>query len=78
MPDYGRRLVSMFRAVESEYRAAMAQLYREPDDVEGIDKAAFRRLLRRITLHSSARNRFVDTARHVMAVVTGKPLPRWN
>ena len=67
LTDYGRRLVAMFRAVESEYQAAMDQLYRESDSSEGTDKVAFQRLLRRITLRSSARNQFVGTVSRVEA-----------
>ncbi|HEX4986572.1 MAG TPA: TOBE domain-containing protein [Burkholderiales bacterium] len=65
LTDYGRRLVAMFRAIEAEYQAAMDQLYRESDAAEGADKAAFQRLLRRITLRSSARNQFVGTVSRV-------------
>jgi molybdate transport system regulatory protein len=67
LTDYGRKLVAMFRAVEGEYQAAMDQLYRESDDSEGTDKASFQRLLRRITLRSSARNQFVGTVARVVA-----------
>jgi molybdate transport system regulatory protein len=66
LTDYGRKLVSMFRAVESEYQSAMDQLYRESDDSEGTDKASFQRLLRRITLRTSARNQFVGTVSRVV------------
>jgi molybdate transport system regulatory protein len=67
LTGYGRKLVAMFRAVESEYQAAMDQLYRESDNSEATDKAAFQRLLRRITLRSSARNQFVGTVSRVVA-----------
>lgn len=67
LTDYGRKLVSMFRAVEGEYQTAMDQLYRESDHSEGTDKASFQRLLRRITLRSSARNQFVGTVSRIVA-----------
>ena len=58
LTDYGRRLVAMFRAVEDEYQAAMDHLHREGADSNADDKAAFQRLLRRISLRTSARNQF--------------------
>ena len=58
LTDYGRRLVAMFRAVEDEYQAAMDHLHREGSDSNSDDKAAFQRLLRRISLRTSARNQF--------------------
>src|SRR5215510_507560 len=61
LTDYGRRLVAMFRAVEDEYQAAMDQLHRESVRSNADDKAAFQRLLRRITLRTSARNQFSCT-----------------
>jgi molybdate transport system regulatory protein len=67
LTDYGRKLIAMFRAIESEYQAAMDQLYREADQSEGTDKASFQRLLRRITLRSSARNQFVGAVSRVVA-----------
>ena len=58
LTDYGRRLVAMFRAVEDEYQAAMDHLHREGVGSNADDKAAFQRLLRRISLRTSARNQF--------------------
>jgi len=58
LTDYGRRLVAMFRAVEDEYQSAMDRLYRESAGSNADDKAAFQRLLRRISLRTSARNQF--------------------
>ncbi|HVY06969.1 MAG TPA: TOBE domain-containing protein [Burkholderiales bacterium] len=67
LTEYGRKLVAMFHAVEGEYQAAMDQLYRESGEIEATDKAAFQRLLKRITLRSSARNQFVGTVSRVVA-----------
>src|SRR4051812_8656129 len=58
LTDYGRKLVAMFRAVEDEYQAAMDHLQSEISRPNVEDKAAFQRLLRRITLRTSARNQF--------------------
>ncbi len=58
----------MFRAVEGEYQAAMDRLVEEAAGSEGTDKAAFQRLLRRMTLHTSARNQFFGTVSRVVAI----------
>ena len=67
LTDYGRKLVAMFRAVEDEYQAAMDHLHRETTSPEVEDKAAFQRLLRRITLRTSARNQFSCTVSRIEA-----------
>lgn len=58
LTDYGRKLVAMFHAVEDEYQAAMDHLHREASTSDADDKASFQRLLRKITLRTSARNQF--------------------
>ena len=50
LTDYGRKLVAMYRAVEDEYQTAMDRLHGEVKSADEADKAAFQRLLRRITL----------------------------
>jgi molybdate transport system regulatory protein len=67
LTDYGRNLIAMFRAVEGEYQAAMDRLYDEVAGAEGTDKAAFQRLLRRLTLRTSARNQFFGTVSRIVA-----------
>ena len=67
LTDYGRKLVAMFRAVEEEYQAAMDHLHSETTGSNVEDKAAFQRLLRRITLHTSARNQFSCTFSRIEA-----------
>lgn len=61
LTDYGRRVIAMYRAVESEYQAALDRLAerfaREPVG----DVHAFQKLLRRMSVRSSARNQFVGT-----------------
>ena len=67
LTDYGRKLIAMFRAIEGEYQTAMDRLYDEATGSKGMDKAAFQRLLRRITLRTSARNQFYGTVSRVVA-----------
>jgi molybdate transport system regulatory protein len=67
LTDYGRKLIAMFRAIEAEYQAAMDRLYDEAAGSEGTDKAAFQRLLRRISLRTSARNQFFGIVSRVVA-----------
>src|SRR5262245_17020635 len=64
---HGRKMVAMFRAIEGEYQAAMDHLYSEAAAVPGPDKAAFQRLLRRITLRTSARNQLACTVLRIEA-----------
>lgn len=67
LTEYGRKLVAMFRAVEEEYQAAMDHLHRETSTSKLEDKAAFQRLLRRISLRTSARNQFSCTISRIDA-----------
>ena len=67
LTDYGRKLIAMFRAIEGEYQAAMDRLYDEAAVSGGTDKATFQRLLRRITLRTSARNQFFGTVSRVIS-----------
>lgn len=58
LTDHGRRVVAMYRAVQAEYQAALDRLTdRFATEPEG-DVPAFRRLLRRLTMRTSARNQF--------------------
>lgn len=67
LTDYGRNLIAMFRAIEGEYQMAMDRLYEEAAGTQGADQAAFQRLLRRMTLQTSARNQFFGTVSRVIA-----------
>ncbi len=67
LTDYGRKLVAMYRAIEGEYQTAMDRLQGEATGRDGADKVAFQRLLRRITLRTSARNQFACTVSSVEA-----------
>lgn len=58
LTEYGRRLIGFYRALEQEHQAAIARLTERMDEVAGNDVAAFRQLLRRMSMKSSARNQF--------------------
>lgn len=58
LTDYGRRLIGFYRALEQEHQAAVSRLAERMDEVAGNDVAAFRQLLRRMSMKSSARNQF--------------------
>jgi molybdate transport system regulatory protein len=58
LTDYGRRLIGFYRALEQEHQAAVARLAERMNEVAGHDVAAFRQLLRRMSMKSSARNQF--------------------
>ncbi len=65
LTEYGRKLVAMYRAVEGEYQAAVDHLHGAAAAVDGADVAAFQRLLRRLTLRTSARNQFACTVSRI-------------
>jgi molybdate transport system regulatory protein len=55
---YGHRLIGFYRALEQEHQAAVARLAERMNEVAGNDVSAFRQLLRRMSMKSSARNQF--------------------
>lgn len=56
---YGRRMIAMYRALEIEYQTALDQLAMRMGEAGGTDDvAAFRTLLHRMRLSTSARNQF--------------------
>jgi len=57
LTDYGRRIVSMYRALEMEYQAALDRLSGQLGEVEG-DVRSFQRLMQRMEMKTSARNQF--------------------
>lgn len=61
LTDYGRRVIALYRAVESEYQAALDRLAEKFASEPVGDVQAFQRLLRRMSVRSSARNQFVGT-----------------
>jgi len=61
LTEHGRRVVALYRAVEGEYQAALDRLAGQFADAPGGDVQAFQRLLRRMTVRTSARNQFVGS-----------------
>ncbi len=61
LTEHGRRVVAMYRAVEAEYQQALDRLAGRVATEPGGDLPAFRRLLRRMALRTSARNQFAGT-----------------
>ena len=76
---YGKQTVALYRALQAEYQHALSQLQlqlqkekpcsgKPQDGCEHYDAPRFRRLLRRMSMRSSARNQFMGT---VVAVQAG-------
>lgn len=61
LTDHGRRVVAMYRAVEREYQQALDRLAGQFADAPGGEVRDFQRLLRRMSVRTSARNQFVGT-----------------
>lgn len=59
LTDYGRRMVAMYRAVESEYQKAIERLAAGMDDTGVASMQDFQKLMRRMAVKTSARNQFV-------------------
>ena len=55
---YGRRVVAMYRALEIETRAALERVVARLDDDAPADIGSFRKLMRRMSMKTSARNQF--------------------
>jgi len=74
LTPYGRQTVALYRAMEAEYQQTLSRLQAampEPLAEEGSavkEAREFRRLIRRLSMKSSARNQFLGT---VVAVRTG-------
>lgn len=61
LTPHGQRVVALYRAVEGEYQAALDRLSSQMAQAPGGDVQAFQRLLRRMSVRTSARNQFVGT-----------------
>lgn len=61
LTEHGHRVVAMYRAVEGEYQTALDRLAAQFAHAPGGDVQAFQRLLRRMSVRTSARNQFVGT-----------------
>lgn len=61
LTEHGRKVVSMYRAVESEYQAALDRLMAQWGNVGVGDVRSFQQVLRRMGMRTSARNQFACT-----------------
>jgi molybdate transport system regulatory protein len=61
LTDHGRKVVSLYRAVEAEYQMALDRLMAQWGDVDAGNVRAFQQLLRRMGMRTSARNQFAWT-----------------
>ncbi|MDR0565402.1 MAG: TOBE domain-containing protein [Azoarcus sp.] len=61
LTDYGRQIVSLYRALEAEYQAMLERLVASMNEGLAATPAEFRRLLRHMSMKTSARNQFVGT-----------------
>lgn len=65
LTDRGRRVVALYRAVAHEYQAAIERLAGSLDRQEGTDERELPTLPKRVSMQTSARNRFVGTVEQV-------------
>lgn len=61
LTEHGRRIIALYRAVEREYQESLDRLATELDSGHSGDVQQFRRVLRRMSLRTSARNQFLCT-----------------
>lgn len=57
--EYGRRVITLYRAMEAEYQLALDRVTASLNDAAGDDPQALRRLMRSVGVTPSARNQFV-------------------
>jgi molybdate transport system regulatory protein len=69
LTDYGHRVVALYRALESEYQAALERLMANMNEGDAGSFAQFRRLLKRMSMKTSARNQFVG---NITALIAGE------
>lgn len=58
LTEHGRKVVALYRVLESEYQAALDRLVTSMNDGLASDFQQFRQLLRRMSMKTSARNQF--------------------
>ncbi|MDR2164618.1 MAG: TOBE domain-containing protein [Zoogloeaceae bacterium] len=61
LTEYGHKVVELYRALEAEYQATLEHLTANMNSGEAGSLQEFRRLLKRMSLKSSARNQFTGT-----------------
>jgi molybdate transport system regulatory protein len=68
LTDYGKKVIALYRALEAEYQTALERLSASMNDGEASDFKQFSRLLKRMSMKTSARNQF---AGHIVALREG-------
>lgn len=68
LTDHGRKVVALYRALETEYQAALDRLTEGMNEGQANDYQQFRQLLRRMAMQTSARNQF---AGHIVGLREG-------
>ena len=61
LTDYGRKIIALYRALEAEYQLALDRLAASLAADQAGDLQQFRRLLKRMSMKTSARNQFAGT-----------------
>lgn len=61
LTDHGRKVVSLYRAVEAEYQMALDRLMAQWGELDTGNVRSFQQLLRRMAMRTSARNQFACT-----------------
>jgi molybdate transport system regulatory protein len=61
LTDHGRQMIELYRALEAEYQAALERLSASMHGGKASTLHEFRRLLKRMSMRTSARNQFVGT-----------------
>jgi molybdate transport system regulatory protein len=61
LTDYGHKVIAMYRAIEGEYQEALDRLATRFGEVDANGVRSFQRMLRRMSLRTSARNQFPCT-----------------
>ncbi|WP_114418424.1 TOBE domain-containing protein [Marinospirillum perlucidum] len=61
LTDYGRRMVSLYRALEGEYQATLKRMLEGMNGLEQGSLGEFQQLMRRLSMRASARNQFIGS-----------------
>jgi molybdate transport system regulatory protein len=69
LTNYGRSIVALYRALETEYQTALDRLAASMNEGEANNLAQFRQLLRRMSMRTSARNQLAGV---IVALHTGE------
>ena len=68
LTDHGRKTIALYRALEAEYQSALDRLSASMNDGEASDFKQFSKLLKRMSMKTSARNQF---AGHIVGLREG-------